>query len=403
MIAILRKSPRAMLRSDINVNIGSRFIISISKILLDGLPVAVRYGVRNLFRRPYLAISSIILIGFAISVAIAYGLSTTSYNKSMFTGLEQEKWDYVVDFTHPVFDDELSSTMNPDNIKKVSPYFRGFVEAGFKSKAIDTRILGLNLSDSMRSTNVISGMPLTGLTDNEVVIAKDIARDLHVNVGDTITTKYQDLKNRLAVVGISGDLNLRQMTMNYHTAQLLCGYSDKATGLYILVADKNKTVSSDKNYIAKITSFHQMYTSLQKIWNDALVIVYVATGFCSAMVIIFIIMFVMLSISEREAEYATLLSAGYDKGSMLKIVFSEIMTQIVIAIMLSIPMGILLSKFLNYRLSQSFFKIFFSYQITDFIKPPVLAFVLAAAVAYFAAINIIKQDIAPKLRSRSID
>lgn len=401
MLRLLGLTPRAMLMPAVNVSHYPRVVLRTMNVLLGRLSVASRYGLRNLFRRPGLAVASVMLIGFAVSVALAYAICTTSYNRSMFLGLEQEHWDAAVDFTHPVFKEDAEAFARAAGVAAAAPYFRGFVEAEAHGKVIDTRLLGLEPGSGMRSTDVIAGRPLRADDARGAIIAKDIARDLGLRVGDRFATHYQDVRDELEVVGISGDLNLRQITLLYPTAQRLCGFTDRATGVYVRT-NGGSTLSALPAFVAKVTTYAQMRSSLATVWDDSLLMVYVATGFCNAMVIIFLAMFIMLAVSERDVEYATLLSAGYDGRAIRRIVLAETMGQVGLAVVLAFPMGVALTALLNYRLSQSFFQVRFFSRPIDFVQAPLIALVVAVGVAWVAARRVSRRAIAPRLRARDI-
>jgi ABC-type antimicrobial peptide transport system permease subunit len=113
-------------------------------------------------------------------------------------------------------------------------------------------------------------------------------------------------------------------------------------------------------------------------------------------------MFIMLTVSERQVEYATLRASGYDRSSILRIVLAETLTQVGIAVILSIPMAVALTVLLNYRLSQSFFKVQFFWQWIDLVQAPAIAVAIATGVAVLSARSVTKKEIAPQLRSREI-
>lgn len=401
MLRLLAVTPRAMLTPAVNVSHYPRGVLRVMNVVLGRLSMASRYGIRNLFRRPGLAVASVLLIGFAVSVALAYALCTTSFNRSMFLGLEQERWDVAVDFTHPVFEEDAGALARQPGVLASSPYFRGFVEAEANGRVIDTRVLGMEPAAGMRTTDVIAGRPLRPDDLQGVVVAKDVARDLGLRVGDRFTSHYQDVREQLQVVGISGDLNMRQLTMNRRTAQRLCGFTDRATGVYLKIA-AGSTLPPPPSNVAKVSTYAQMRSSLKSVWDDALLMVYVTTGFCNAMVIIFLAMFIMLAVSERDVEYATLLSVGYGRPAIRRIVLSETLAQVVLATVIAFPMGVALTAFLNYRLSQSFFQVRFFTRPLDFVQAPAVALAVAVGVAWVAARGVSRRAIAPRLRSRDI-
>ena len=134
-----------------------------------------------------------------------------------------------------------------------------------------------------------------------------------------------------------------------------------------------------------------------------MLIVYVATAISIFMALMFIFASVVLSITEQEGEYAILQSIGYGKKSLAKIIFCEVMAQGILACMLSIPLAIGISSYLNYRLGQAWFRVINTLTLPDFTIVISAALILIPFSAYPGMKQVFRHNISEANRSRAIE
>jgi ABC-type antimicrobial peptide transport system permease subunit len=203
------------------------------------------------------------------------------------------------------------------------------------------------------------------------------------------------------VGGITADLNMQQVQLELGKAQKLLGIGDRVTGLYFRSGMDADRMPWDK-YTANITSLQHLRSVLLAIKHDVFIIVYTTMCFSFAMMIVFILMLLNLSIEERKPEYANLLSLGHDVKSVSKIIFSEVAFLVSMSLLGCIPLSIGMALLLNYRVSSAFFDVQFIYSLGNFLLPMICAIVCAFIAAFFGARSVIRINIVSALRARGI-
>lgn len=398
----LRQSPNQIIRESSSTKIRFALLISIISKRIRFKSTGFTIGLRNLLRKPAMACFSILVISCTIGLSIGYALSLDSLYKGMNVSLEQEQWDICTDFMFPAFSEDLELLKKNPSIEKISPYFRGTVEVGYGNDFVDSRILGFIPADSMRKTHLFKGR-LFEPERNECVLSRDIARSLKVSLEDMVAIKYQDKIDSLKVVGITADNNPQQILTDLDKARFINGFESRSSGAYLNFKNNKEGVVKDLNIIAKITTFNHLKSVMKKNLDDFMVVIYIIWIYSLIMVIVFLIMFVNLSIEERKSEYAMLLSLGYSNKSISKIIFSEIFTQVVLSVFVSIPMGIAIASYINHRLTDLFIQCFFEYRLRDFLFPIGAAMISVIISGVLSTMNILRMNVVSILRARDIN
>jgi putative ABC transport system permease protein len=367
----------------------------------NSLSIPYRYALRNLLRRPGMTALSAVIMGFALGVPISYALSLTSNVMTMLHSFDQEKWDLAVDFLHPIFAEDADSLLHQPGVTAIHPYFRHFGEIGFGNRFVDTRILGIEPGNPLRPTRVIEGRDLAGGED-EIILSRDIAKDIGGALGATVEMRVSGETRPFKVVGITSDIFTRQVVMPYHTAQAVSQFEGKATGAYLSGSGIDGKGLMSLVEVARVSDKAKMLSMLKERWKGSMTIVYVTTVFSLLMAIIFIFMTINLNILEKKGEYATLLSLVYRKMETLKIMFTETGTQLALAVLISLPLGLALAWHFNRKMSQAWFQNYFYSKPSDFLFPLVSALILVPWVVLLSSRNIFRFDIGTELRYREI-
>ncbi len=375
------------------------------------LPIGYRFGLRNLFRRKWMTLSTIICLALSIGVAISYMIYITSVNRTVENTFTSENWDMAVDFLYPVFEEDFSEINSLQGVQEIEPYLRGFVEigkvpsgSGAPDTYVNSGLLGVQPKTRMKSIRLIAGKGFRPTGKHQIIVSQDLSDKLDAKIGDVLVIKKSRNHFPCELVGITAQIIIGQSIVPYHTAQEILGYLDEATGVYVRsVSDIVTDDLYQKEYIGKVTVKHQLVRSFLKVMNEIMLIVYLAAGISTLMALMFVFTSVVLSITEQGGEYAILKSIGYEKKSLAKIILSEAMAQGVIACMLSIPVAIGISYYLNYRLGQAWFQVLNTYSLPDFSIVISAALILIPFSAYPGMKQVFGLNISEVNRYRAIE
>jgi len=358
-----------------------------------------------------MALSTVTCLALSIGVAISYMISITSVNSTVADTFAGENWNMAVDFLYPVFEEDLNEIKAMQGVQSVEPYLRGYVEigkapAGTSAASVfeNSTLLGVQPQTRMKRIRLVAGKGFRQTADRQIIISQDLRDKLDAKIGDALVVKRNRNYFSCELVGITAEIIIGQCMVPYRTAQEILGYLDEATGVYVQTAsDTVADALYQKEYVGKVTLKNQLVDSFLQVMNEIMLIVYVATAISIFMALMFIFASVVLSITEQEGEYAILKSIGYGKKSLAKIIFCEAMAQGILACVLSIPVAIGISSFLNYRLGQAWFRVQNTLTLSDFSIVISAALILIPFSAYPGMKQVFGYNISEANRSRSIE
>ena len=403
---MLRLTPQAIIRERVGEGGGFGRWVRVAFAAMMVLPLPVRFGVRNMIRRPGRSLSTILAIGFSLGVPIAFTVSLTSALQTPEIVFGREGWDLAVDFLYPVLPQDLAPIRSLAGTAKVEPYFRRFAELGANGHYESATILGLQTDSTMKRTSLAEGRALSG-DPNEVIVSHDLARRMKLHLGDPVTIRIrsgQEFPRR--VVGISGEMIPGQIIMPFRQAQIITDFEDAATGVYIATPapDSRLTAAlSGVEYVSKVTTKTGVVDAFRTLVSGMMKMIYVDLGVSVFVAMLFIFMSVNLVISERQTEYATFKCLGYGRGRLRAMVLAQAFSEGGLAALVSIPVGILLAVYLNARVSQAWHRVFNIFRWEDFILVLVIAMALIPFSAYPGLRILDRLNIVDALGTRKIE
>ena len=403
---LLRLPPQAIIRDLARDGVGAGRWMRRVFASMAILPLPVRFGVRNMLRRPGRTVSTIVAIGFSLGVSIAYVMSVTSALQTTELVFAREGWDLAVDFLYPVALEEVKPIRSLPGVAKVEPYFRRFAELGIGDRYESAGILGIHPDSGMKRTLVKAGRFLSGRPD-ELIVSQDLARRLGVRVGAHVTVRIRsgrDLPFR--VVGISGEIIPAQIMMSFRQAQAITDFEDTATGVYVATSGPAPGLPASLaglEYVAKVTSKAGVAAAFRKLTAALLDLVYLASGVGVVVAMLFIVMSVNFAISERQVEYATFKCLGYGGGRLATTILAQAFGEGGLAALVSIPVGIGLAMYLNARMSEARHEVISTFHAGDVARVLVTAFTLIPLAAAPGLRMLNQLNLARVLGTRSIE
>jgi len=408
---MLRLTPQEIIREPVGEWAGLGWWIRWMLASMVAMPLPVRFGVRNMLRRPGRTLSTVLAIGFSLGVPIAFTVSLTSALQTPAIVFAREGWDIAVDFLYPVYLDDLAPIRALPGIVAVEPYFRRFAELGANGRYESGTILGVHPDSRMRRAALAEGRALSGDPD-EVLVTHDLARRLGIHVGDPVTVRIRSGRVfARRVVGISGEIVPGQIILPFDQAQVMTESEDAATGVYIATSGpaahqpgSDLTAAlGNREYVAKVTTKAGVVDAFLSLMSGMMRMVYVDLGVSVSVAMLFIFMSVNLAISERQGEYATFKCLGYGRGRLGAMVLAQAYGEGGAAALVSIPVGIVLALYLNARVSQAWHQVIDIFRAGDFALVLVIAMALIPVSAYPGLRILNRLSIVEALGSRRIE
>lgn len=350
------------------------------------------FGFRNLFRRPGLTASTILLMALAVSLSTAFIITQSTFEHFADQAFSREDWNAIAAFRTPLGGKDFAEIVSSHGIEKWHPMIHGVAQV--TTKRGDTAhfgLVGLPAAGSMRRFKFVSGRWFTRDDSWEIVINNNFYTLPHVAVGDTVTVTAKNRDYTFTIAGIVSDMTMGVAFAPIETVRKILGLEGKASG--ILAASSLPTEDLKKSLfshemVTYITTKYEMKEQVREAMAQARAVINVAIGISIFMAVLFLISSLTINILERETEYATLGALGYSRPSVSRIVLTEVMTESACALALSIPISVLTAYYLNLEMARAWFKIDLFLNSRDFLTVMVPAF-LATPLASLPGLKTI--------------
>ena len=308
------------------------------------MPVAARYGLRNLFRRKRRTFLTMMGITLAIGISGTWVIMTNAAFYMIDDVVGEEKWDIAVAFT-ALLPQSFLGDVEVAGVEEVEPYLRGFAEYSVYGEEETYPVIGMREDTMMRHFTLLEGGYFTG--GDEIIVSKNLASKLGLDVFDkvTLTTSLNELE--VTVVGISRETQ-KNGYVSLSTAGRLFG-ENMMSGAYMIATSPMEIAGIeeelyDRGYVANVMAIGGLRRGMQEMIAQMGVINYFGLFLGIVMALIFIFSNISMEILERESEYSILRSMGYGKKEVAQMISVEILSQGLLAVALGIPLGIVIAQ-----------------------------------------------------------
>jgi len=368
-----------------------------------GTSLSQKIGLRNLFRRPRLALATILLIALAVSLSLTFQIAIGSMEHHAETQFQQEAWDAGIGFRSPLDLEDARQVMNLDGIREYELAVSGFGRLLFDSGYQDFRIVGRAPEDTMRTINLISGRLPADNHENTILYNNGLA-ERKLRLGERVTLETGRGTFEMEVAGLIEEYTFGQIYMPLGTAERVLGMEGKRTGgLATFSADPHRMEKKlfENELVSQVTLKVDLADIVLELLGTGKIILYVSLLISLAISLLFLFTAVTVNLLDRQREYATLQSIGLSDRSMIGSVLIEMGVEAAAALVLSVPISIALVTFLNHNFSALWPQIDTHLALKDFLTimtPAVLVLPLSAVPAIRF---LLRMDLPEVLRSRA--
>jgi putative ABC transport system permease protein len=398
---LVRRSPREVLRP------APRLMMAHSReggvtALLRGLPAGHRYALRSLMRQRSRTAVTLAAIALGLGVATAYRLSVGSLNTTLGGWLAQDRWDLAVDFLYPVPLERMQEISALPSVTRVEPYFGCYVELHAGDRVEDSSVLGL-VPDSQMSTLMMSeGRNFGRGSEREAILTRDLSRRLGLTVGDVFEVHAMSQRYTLRLVGLSWAAVGRLSLMPLSVAQEVCQFPDKASGAY-LQTSRGSAAPYELEFVGKVLAKRDLAKQIRQVLSVMIVVLNLATAVSVFVGILVIVTSMSLSVLDSDRDFATLQALGYSRRLIGTIVLTEAGVYALSAAILSIPIAIAASLYLNLRMSAAWVQIDSSFVPSAFAGVLIPGLMLIPLGCLPALRYVLRRDALASIRARGLE
>jgi|GEM_PF-3455371 len=395
---LIRSSPSRLLRPYVP---GRKTLSQVPvwvRISTEPFGTTKRWAVRNLIRRPFLSIITILAVALSCGVAVAYRIAYRSMNETARITTEREKWDVQIEFKYPAFLEEYEEMLIFPGVIEAEPYLIIPVNIGEGNERQTAMLMGTDVRSDFRATEILSGTDLSTSSRNSVLISPNIERLLGVGAGDSLILYLPENRaKKVLVAGVTQDIVLDRVMAPLDEVRTWSQNIEKASGVF-LRTDNYQTGEDWPERFSVVSNSHRksdIIDDITALVDKEIEIVNITMLISIGVGALFLITSLNFAIGERLGEYATLRALGCNSKMIRDILQVEGMTQVILAAALSVPVGLLISIFLNGRLSRAWFPLITVVKVGDIIP----SIMLMISFGYLSIILVYRQIIQSNLSS----
>jgi ABC-type antimicrobial peptide transport system permease subunit len=299
-------------------------------------------GLRNTTRNPGRTVLTIVVVGMTIGVAGSWLVMADSAWGYMFEMIDSDTWDIRVDFTEPVSVTNATNTsflgLGNSDIEYNIPFSHmvGQVTAG--NSATGAIIVACDDMGMARDFQVERGT----LDFDKAVVTNNMARELELDIGDTINIEVGEASVTLEVSAVVTDMASQVYSTKANLDPLFP--QGLATGTFIQLTDGAKedvdTIAEDMQLSPDINNViiqDNISETIGTVLDSAMAFLYFFFILNLLIAMVVASSAVIISTMERDIEFATLDTLGIPRRKVAKSILVEMSVIAVGAAAVGIP------------------------------------------------------------------
>ena len=370
------------------------------------LPAAYRYAMRNLARHRVRTAVTLGSIALGLGVAIAYRLSVGALDTTLGGWFAESRWDLAVDFLYPVALERLGELQAQPAVTVVEPYFACYVRLHAGERVEDSLLRGLKAGSTMNVIKTTEGRPVRGGPEREVVLTRELAKNLRLAVGETLEVSALTETYRVRLVGLSWAAVGGLSFVSFEVGQEICQFPDKASGAYVETAVKSPGSAGgphELEFVGRVLAKRDLMAQVRQVLSVMIVVLDLATAVSLFVGMLVILTSINLSVLDNDRDFATLQALGYSRAHVAAIVLTEGAAYALGAALLSIPIAVGTSLYLNHRMSAAWIQIDENFPASAFLGVLLPALVLVPIGSLPGIRHVLRRDALGSMRARVLE
>ncbi|NPA92057.1 MAG: FtsX-like permease family protein [Chloroflexi bacterium] len=362
---ITRMQPAQAMRLDPAEALTRGRRVWIERLLPKDLPLLLRLPLRNVFRARRRAFSTWISIVFAFMLVLMSWGMLDSMNYMLDQNFHQiEQWDVLAVFAQPQTDATLKQIQQWDGVQEVTPalVFPATLKSQGKSK--DVLITALPPDQTMHQWRLEGEItPEDALRDDGILLTPFLAKQLGLNVGDTLTVKTPFGEHQAVLRGIVDELYGTNAFVSLETAEAWAAAPMPVYTAFYLKASPERLSALKKDlFHLPGASSVTLKRDMEHDWRALMGLFYLFIGFLLffALGMAFAVLFNAMTVNvlERERELATMRAVG---APIQRIAVMLALESVFVWVLAALP-GMFLGWYVADRMMRAFSTELFSMQ-----------------------------------------
>lgn len=342
-LIMLRKKPLQLLRegSNLKVNLFSRLVNRITKLLPFNQRFKYSLAFRSMGKLLIVTITSFLTGLLLTLILIGMNLFNNVIDKS-FGGMN---YKYIAYFNG--INESTDKDSKSDYILNESLYLSKITSENGKEKEVDDEqtlsIYGIDLDSKYIKVldKKEKDLKYKLEDDDGVIVSRNAKENLNIELGDTLTFKYEDLEFSYKVIDFNEEFLGFAVYVNRSGLAKKNNISDNSYSLIYSNSEKysemSKLDSKEAEQIAYLMNLEDLKANIEKQMDRFNGSVYIVIFFASLMALIIIMVIANIVVEENKKTISLMKVLGYENKRISKIVLNIYTPFIIIAYLLSIP------------------------------------------------------------------
>ena len=376
--------------------------------LLRGLPASLRMIVRNLARRPWRALLSILGMAFAVGLMVVGRFATDAPNYMLSFQFNQvQRDDVTVLYNEPLGPGAAIAIAKMDGVVQAEPF--RLVPAWLRHEHRDKRI---------EVTGILPGNQLRRLLDSKLrpvdlppkglVLTDKLARILGVAPGDVVTMEVLEGARavlQIPVVGVVDEMLGLGAYMDAHALTRLLGEDDTSSGAYLRIQGDEAASFYQRLKRMPVVAGVAVHSALQQSLRDSMdrsfFFFSVVLVLLSCVIIVGMVYnSARISLSERGNELASLCVLGFTQREVTFLLLGEQGLLMLAAIPIGLVLGYGLCAMLVPMFDRELFRVPLVVEKLSYFYPVVATLIAASLSGLLVARRIRRLDLIAVLKTR---
>ncbi len=379
---------------------------AISRLISPRIPV--RFGVRNLFRRPGLTLATVVSVALPLALGSAFLVVLHSVNAYKDELFERERWELMLNFRYPLSPEQAEEILRSAGTRQEALGASGFGQVLVGGMTMNQQLLGFPVERYPRALNLVSGRMFRDDREKGIILNQNwLGEDREkLRLGDRVEVRSGGRTERLEIVGLMSDMTVGQSYLPLETAQSLLGLQGKVNGAMASASPTPVEQVKEKLFrheeVGEAFTLPEIRGGMQEYMNQMQGVFYLSVGVSIVIATLFLLGSVLLNILEREMEFATLRAIGYNRRLITRIVLTELFLETASAILISLPLAVVLALFINYQQGKIYFHIPTTVRGIDLLRVSLGSLLFIPLASLPGLRHLFRLDVAQALRRKGM-
>ncbi len=360
--------------------------------------VAGAYAMRSIMRRPARSALTVVGLAGAIGLAISLHVAETSVTTLTSDWFKRQAWTHTIVFQRPTAQVAAVRTARQAGARRIEPIVDGSVQlAGPRGELGVVSVVGVPGAPSLQDVGLPRGGPAAGT----VFVSAQVMHEFGLRVGQRLTLSGPHSVLSVTIAGVATTLAEQDCYLPLAAAQALLGLNGEATSALVEGGSSIAASLRESPIVSQVVKKAAIQRGLSEILSELTLLMNAVVGISLAVGIFFLISSLIISVLERQHEFALLRALGWSGGDIVAVILGECSIMVGFGATLGALAAPGIASPIIDRLSTVWFHIGYALRPSSFLSVIVPALALTPFVAIYMALLISRLDIARVVRART--